>query len=335
MTRVLGSMLIALTLLLAICGCNPLGKNPIAASVPVAFGIRVTDGNLRIWTGLPCPGTTEVDVTFDQEQTDRAELKLAAPGPAAQPGAAPVPGVEVEHLTIGGPYSGFEVRSALPDGFDWRTAETVSLFTRGAPITWGADSELAEAEEHSGEHPNDTYWFQGIGWLNPAEVAEQAGRTFISVCSPDPAKNHDLPRVFGVRVADGSLRIWPGSHCDAVEHVIVTFQPEQADLVLSSSHPYSVRLDQLTIGSPLSDFNVTRPLPGGFDWSSAATVLLRVFQQTNTDPWTTPTDLSPARTESTQHPEDTYWFQGFGWLDPTEVSARDGKDFLTACAQAQ
>ncbi len=330
-----GAGLMALILLLAVCGCNPLGKNPIAPSVPVAFGVRVTDGNLRLWTGLPCLGTTEVDVTFDHEQPDRAELKLATPGPADQQGVAPDPGVEVEYLTVGGPYSGFDVRTALPDGFDWRTADVVSLFTRGAPITWGADSELAEVREHSDEHPNDTYWFQGVGWLNSAQVTEQSGRTFIPVCSADPAKNHQLPRVFGVRITDGTLRIWPGSHCEAVEHVIVTFQPGQADLVLSASHPYSVRLDQLTIGNPLSDFDVTRPLPGGFDWNTAATVLLRVFQQTNTDPWTTPTDLAPARTESTQHPEDTYWFQGFGWLDPTQVSARDGKDFLTACAQAK
>jgi hypothetical protein len=31
----------------------------------------------------------------------------------------------------------------------------------------------------------DTY-FQGVGWLNPAEVAEQDAKTFLATCTDSP-----------------------------------------------------------------------------------------------------------------------------------------------------
>ncbi|MUL45433.1 hypothetical protein FZI85_07600 [Mycobacterium sp. CBMA293] len=59
---------------------------------------------------------------------------------------------------------------------------------------------------------------------------------------------------------------------------------------------------------------------------------LRVYRADG-DPWTTATDLMPVIAESSQHASDTYWFQGFGWLSPSDIAGKDGKDLLTACAR--
>jgi len=124
--------------LLALCGCDPLGK----PSLPVQFGVRVTDGQLRVWTGSPCRGTTAVNVTFNIDGRAKAELKLeATPLPEAIGARTtpPNPGVEVEYLTVGGPYPGFDVVTPLPAGFDWRTADTVSVFPQ-SPRSFGGSS---------------------------------------------------------------------------------------------------------------------------------------------------------------------------------------------------
>ncbi|SHV80113.1 Uncharacterised protein [Mycobacteroides abscessus subsp. abscessus] len=320
---------VAFVTLLALCGCDPLGK----PSLPVQFGVRVTDGQLRVWTGSPCRGTTAVDVTFNTDGRVKAELKLEVPPLPAAVGsrkAPPNPGVEVEYLTVGGPYPGFDVVTPLPAGFDWRTADTVSVFPQ-SPRSFGAVSKLGEAITESDRHPPDTYWFEGIGWLNPAEVAARDGTKFLALCSRDPAQGRQLPRVFGVRVTDGTLRIWPGRYCGPVDDVILTFQPGQTDLVLAADSHNAVPFDSLTATGPYPGFAVLRPLPGGFDWRTRKTVLLRVYR-TSGEPETTTTDLGPAVTESGRHAPDTYWFQGFGWLSPADVAGKDGTELLTACA---
>ncbi len=47
-------------------------------------------------------------------------------------------------------------------------------------------TELAEVIKGSAEHPDDTYWFQGVGWLNPAQVKKQDGKTFLATCTDSP-----------------------------------------------------------------------------------------------------------------------------------------------------
>ncbi|OKH78945.1 hypothetical protein EB75_25670 [Mycobacterium sp. ST-F2] len=315
---------------MAMCGCDPLGR----PSLSPEFGIRVTDGKLHIWTGSPCRGTTAIDLTFDREHSDSAALKLEAtrlPEVAQSHKVPPNPGTEVEYFTVGGPYPGFDVVQPLPPGFDWRTAETVSFRADGAPTAWGSTSKLAEAIKESDRHPADTYWFQGVGWLNPQDVGAQDGTTFLALCSRDPAQGRHLPRVFGVRVTEGTLRIWPGRYCGLVGGVILTFQPGQADLVLAADPHRAVPFDSLRATGPYPGFDVVRELRSGFDWRTEKTVLLRVYR-TDGDPWTTTTDLGPAVTESGRQPSDTYWFQGFGWLSPADVAGKDGTDLLTACA---
>lgn len=320
---------VAFATLMALCACDPLGK----PSLPVQFGVRVTDGQLRLWTGSPCRGTTAVNVTFNMDRPDKAELKLEAtplPEVVGSQKAPPNPGTEVEYFTVGGPYPGFGVVTQLPPGFDWRTADTVFIFPQ-APHAFGATSKLGEAIKESDRHPADTYWFEGFGWLNPQDIAAQDGTKFLTLCSRDPAQGRRLPRVFGARVTDGTLRIWPGQYCGPVDNVMLTFQPGQADLVLAADPHQAIPFDSLTATGPYPGFAVVRPLPSGFDWRTQKTVLLRVYRS-NGDPWTTTTDLGPAVTESGQHAPDTFWFQGFGWLSPADVAAKDGKELLTACA---
>jgi hypothetical protein len=155
---------------------------PFAPSLRPAFGARVTDDQLHFWMGSPCIHTTSIDLTFDAYHGHRAELGLTAPG------GVDGPGVDVEYLVLGGPYPGFDVTEALPADFDWRKAESARIGVDGPPDTWGSTTNMAEVVKGSAEHPDDTYWFQDVGWMNPAQVAEQDRKTFLATCSHDPTK---------------------------------------------------------------------------------------------------------------------------------------------------
>jgi hypothetical protein len=155
---------------------------PFAPSLRPAFGARVTDDKLGLWMGSPCVRTTSIDLTFDAYQGNRAQLTLSAPG------GVDGPGVDVEYLVLGGPYPGLDVTGALPAGFDWRKAESARVIVDGPPVSWGSTTNIAEIVKGSAEHPDDMYWFQDVGWLNPAQVAEQDGKTFLTTCTPDPTK---------------------------------------------------------------------------------------------------------------------------------------------------
>jgi hypothetical protein len=146
-----------------------------APSLRPAFGARVTDGQLQIWTGSRCDDVTRLALAFEP---DRAELVLTAP--AERPAT-------IEYLTLGGPYPGLKVSDPLPENFDWRNAESVRISVYGGGDSWGSYVDIADVVESSDQHPNDTYFFEGVGWLNPAEVAAQNGKTFLSTCTPDPA----------------------------------------------------------------------------------------------------------------------------------------------------
>lgn len=170
MMRSVGVLLVLAALL---TGCDPLGK----ASLDPAFGARVTDGRLQIWTGSHCVGVTSLSLSFEP---GRAELELSS---------AAESGVDVEHFTLGGPYpAGLRVSQPLPDGFDWRAEKSMHLSAHGGSSHWGTSTDLAEVIKGSDQHPPDTYWFQGVGWLNQTDVAAKDGKTFLATCTPDPAK---------------------------------------------------------------------------------------------------------------------------------------------------
>lgn len=170
--RHLGVLLVLAALL---TGCDPLGKPSLIPS----FGARVTDGKLQIFTGSHCVGVTSVSLSFEP---GRAELELSSQAES---------GVEVDYFTLGGPYpAGMTVSKPLPQDFDWRNEKSMHLAPTGGNSHWGTTTDLAEIITGSDQHPPDTYWFQDVGWLNPADVAEQDGKSFLGACTADPAKKH-------------------------------------------------------------------------------------------------------------------------------------------------
>jgi len=60
-----------------------------------------------------------------------------------------------------------------PDDFDWRDAESLRFWIVGHPGGLGSRADIAEIVNGSAKYPDDTYWFQDVGWLDPAQVAEQ------------------------------------------------------------------------------------------------------------------------------------------------------------------
>jgi hypothetical protein len=187
MRRLWRSLVPALAILLTIasasvsagCDRDDDGWQPQAQFAPSkrpAFGARVTDGRLQIWTAPRCLNVREVHITFG---LGGPELVLTAAG-------ADLP--TVERLTVGGPYPGLTVSQAPPADFDWRTPKLLFVNVESTPKGFAGTTEMAEILGGSAAHPDDTFWFDGVGWLNPAEVAAQEGTKFLGICTPDPAK---------------------------------------------------------------------------------------------------------------------------------------------------
>ncbi|WP_135453750.1 hypothetical protein [Mycobacterium sp. DL99] len=166
----------AILALSASSGCET--RAPFAPTLTPSWGARVTDGKLQIWTGAPCIAVKRISLSYNLGEP---ELVLTASSPA---------GADVEHLTLGGPYpAGLQVTQPWPQGVDWRTAEQLTLrvdaFPPGAKsVVFGSGTEVSEIVDGSPNHPEDTYWFTGVGWLNETDVAAQDGKTFTSVCTP-------------------------------------------------------------------------------------------------------------------------------------------------------
>lgn len=159
------------------CGTDE-GWDPdarFAASLRPAFGLRVTDDKLQLWTGAECTALTRLSLIFDMDQT------LTLVPSDGQPMA-------FDRLTLGGPYPGMRVEEALPEGFDWHTAEALSVVPDAGEGIFGASAYLSDVITQSPDHPDDTYYFQDVGWLNQAGVAEQNLTTFLATCTPDPGE---------------------------------------------------------------------------------------------------------------------------------------------------
>ena len=179
MRRVLALVLATVTLGAGITGCREDDAWPPergAPSLRPAFGARVTDGQLLIWTGSRCDGVTKVNLEF----TPSLERLVLAPPPGQT--------ATVEHLVVGGPSPGLHATQALPVDFDWHGAESMRFWIIGHPGGPGSSADLAEVTNGSAEHDDDTYWFQDVGWLNPAQVAEKDGKTFLTTCAEEPAQ---------------------------------------------------------------------------------------------------------------------------------------------------
>ena len=323
MSRRAAAVLLAFVTVLALCDCDPFNRSsPLTASLPLTFGARVTDGELRIWTGTPCAGVTRFALTFGEAGAPELVLTSALKW-----------GVEVDRITLGGPYpAGLQVATPLPVGFDWRTARSVRLSLNATFMGGGTETALADVVDGSAQHPDDSYFFTGFGWLDAADVAARDGKKFLTPCTPDPAKQPSTPRAFGTRVTDRKLEVWTGSPCSGTDQVILTFQPGEADLVLEPDGSVGQEFERLTLGGPYPGFKVVHPLPDGFDWRSAKSLLLRVHAEQNGFP--SATDLSEVLTGSAAHPGD-FFFQGVGWLSAADAAAKNTKDFLNTCTRDQ
>lgn len=341
--RRLFCVLALMAVVLPLSACWAFRGDQFATSLPSSqFGLRVTDGQLQIWTGSACEGTRHVNVGFSS--LDGSDNQLQIFTPSVEEGLTP--GVELEYLNLGGPYPGFSVKSSLPPGFDWRTAQLFSFDVVGPPVARGIGGVnfppiATEISEHSAEHPEDTYYFPRFGWLNPDEVAAKDGKEFLTVCTPDPGREESEQPVVGVRVTDGTLRFWTGSPCPFDSGVILTFQPGQAEAILRRTE-YSIdAVEYLSFGGPDPDpeLTVTHLVPRDFDWHTAKNVLFRLIEtrpenrNSRQIVWSKTTELTAPITESAQHPPDTYYFEGQGWLNPADVDARDGTSMQTICGR--
>ncbi|MGH9381032.1 MAG: hypothetical protein ACRD2Z_10535 [Thermoanaerobaculia bacterium] len=143
-----------------------------------AFGARVVDGELELWTGTPCHDVTEVAIVFDSGTAERVRRDLAAIEP----------GITLETFRPAGDNAGMVVERELPDGFDWRQAETVTFLVEGSDGYWSAEAKIDEVVDGSDDHPEGTYLFQEVGWLDTTAVAEKNGETFLTVCTTAPAE---------------------------------------------------------------------------------------------------------------------------------------------------
>jgi hypothetical protein len=163
--------------LLTVCTPDP----ATAPSLPPALGARVTDGTLRIWTGTPCTGTNGVSLAFTSGDATQQEITTSLFAPAGSP-------VDIDRLTVGTPPDGMQVKTALPAEFDWRTMQSVTLRVHRPELSRAAAVSLREVLDGSSRHAADSYYFDGIGWLDPAAVADQDGKTFLGPCTADPAR---------------------------------------------------------------------------------------------------------------------------------------------------
>lgn len=150
-----------------------------APSLRPAFGARVDDGQLKIWTGSTCTGVTRLAILFDFPSKGNPQSELTSTSTS---------GATVDRFTVGTAPAGMKVKTPLPTGYDWQSAKTATLTLSGPPATWGSNVQLAEVKNGSASHPQDTYYFQGVGWLDQTQVSQQDGKTFLATCTPDPAK---------------------------------------------------------------------------------------------------------------------------------------------------
>lgn len=165
------AVLVAIAAVLTSCGIFGKDQVDLQPGLPDAFGARITDGELRIWTGSRCMGAERAVVAF--EPSHSALILVPASGART----------DIEYLTVG-PNPGWEIAKPLPTGFEWRNER--KLYLTQIDTGSGVAADIETIVRDSAAHPADTYWFQGVGWLNPADVAARDGKTFRSFCSPHP-----------------------------------------------------------------------------------------------------------------------------------------------------
>ncbi|MDA4086562.1 hypothetical protein MHAS_03743 [Mycolicibacterium hassiacum DSM 44199] len=294
-------------------------------SLPPVFGARVTDGKLQLWTGTPCERVHHVTILFSPFTGDRLQLETP-----------PDRATTVEYLTLGGPYpGGLTVTEALREDFDWRTKEKILLSVEPTEGAGSDQIELATIIAESPDHPEDTYYFPGFGWLNREQVAEQNRKTLLTMCTKDPVLEPGIPETFGARVTDGKLRIWTVTPCTESNGYSLRFRPPDPTYrdiwyeVWNSQDSPPVEIEHLTFGEEPEGMSTRRPLPDGFDWRTMQSVELGIHRPAYHREGVV--DVAEVLAGSASHADDTYYFQGVGWLTPDEARDQEGRTFLSPC----
>lgn len=164
--------------LLGLAACDSDGDDwdpdaQFAPSLRPAIGVRAIDGELRLWTGTRCRRVTRVAVTFGGATW---EITSRRPG-----------GAVLETFRLDRPPRGFRVTEPLPADFDWEHADRLGFTGDSADGVWGTTTDLDVVRDESADHPADSFYFDQVGWLDGAGVAEGNGEEFLTPCTPDPA----------------------------------------------------------------------------------------------------------------------------------------------------
>jgi len=172
--RITGAALLAATVIAA---CDT--KSQFEPSLPVAAGFRVDGGVLKLWTGTPCTGVIRLTLIFDTGTAQSTK----------QVWAAPPPGATLEHMDLlstapdtGGP---LQVEQPLPADYDWTKATSVNVAVDG-PQANGARADIPQVLRESPEHPPGSYLFGRRGWMDASDVQRENGKSFLTMCTPDP-----------------------------------------------------------------------------------------------------------------------------------------------------
>ncbi|MFI9504769.1 hypothetical protein [Nocardia sp. NPDC052566] len=163
------AILVAVAALLTSCGIFSQYEQDRSPGLPRALGARVTAGELRIWMGARCFGSTHLTFLFHPSET--SVLLVADNGDET----------EFEYVTLG-LNPGWTISKPLPAGFDWTKEKRFTFSGSGQ----GGHSDIETIMKDSAAHPDDTYWFEDVGWLNPVDLAAKDGKTFLAACSPNP-----------------------------------------------------------------------------------------------------------------------------------------------------
>ncbi|GAA1644997.1 hypothetical protein [Actinoplanes couchii] len=171
-TRRLRSAFAALLVAVSATACET--GSQLTPPLPPAVGFRVDDGVLKLWTGTPCEGVFGMTLTFDVGTSTSTE----------QTWTAPKPGVRLDRMNLlpTDPGSDWQIEDPLPAGYDWTTAQWLNFAVQG-PESWGARTEVAKIIGESPEHPPESYLFGANGWMNAAEVQQENGKSFMTICS--------------------------------------------------------------------------------------------------------------------------------------------------------
>lgn len=172
----LSALLVAVGLVA--CDSDDDGWNPAAQFAPEkrpAFGAREADGKLQIWMPPGCVGVRSIELTFGRHGPD---LVLTATSGTAT----------LDRFTVGSPDPGLTVTEAPPPDFDWRTVDELHLNVESTPKGFAAVSAVADIVDGSGDHPDNTFFFDGVGWLDPEGVAARIGKDFEGVCTPQKTR---------------------------------------------------------------------------------------------------------------------------------------------------